>query len=145
MPEYENTSQRTWWGPPPDHYKYWAEYFHNLFQNKILDLTLLGLKSEWVVVQYFLKQDYRLLWHRKEFLGVELDLVFWYPKMRECIIVEVKSVRGDQEVRVSEKQRKRLEMAFDLCVETWHNLNVRLHLAAVQSEQVFLIEDFLVK
>ena len=90
---------------------------------------LKGLRSEDLVLEYFLKRQFDLLARRKRIIGVEVDLLF---KKSACLhIVEVKSYREGFPM-ISSKQLLRLKRVARF-LHARHRSSVRLHLASVES------------
>ncbi len=73
-----------------------------------------GERSEQFVIQYLQEKSWHLLFHRKKFFQIEVDLVF--ARADQILILEVKTLSSIDflEHRINSKQKRRLEFAASL-------------------------------
>lgn len=104
----------------------------------------LALNCEVRVLEYFLKHNFSLLYHRKKLFGVEVDLIFT-NHTGAILLVEVKSNRSGWSLteRLSKNQIDRL-CRVRLKLQDFLRAGVQAHVVLVAQElEVFSLSDLL--
>lgn len=86
-----------------------------------------GLIKEQLVIEYLIKKSWKILYHNKKILNVEIDILA--QKQGEGLLVEVKSIKGESYLNkiLKSKQKERLKkVATSLCEDFPKGLSLLL-------------------